>query len=133
MATSKKTAAGEMGELTLEAPRDRDAKTFEPQLIPSTSAGSPASTKRSLPSTPKGMTHRDNPSVVIKGTLRSRCVAQPWSPRSPADLDAEVTGLAATGSWMRSGPSSYPRRHRRALRGDNGRVSAAHDVRGDSA
>ena len=49
---SRKTVRGELGQLTRDTPRDRNG-TSGPQSIANTSAASPASTRRSSPSTPR--------------------------------------------------------------------------------
>ena len=49
---SPKTVQGDLGEITLETPRDRNG-TFEPQVIPNTNAGWLGLTRKSLLSMPK--------------------------------------------------------------------------------
>ena len=50
---SRKRVQGDLGQVTLSTPRDRDG-TFEPQLIEKHHAACPASTRRSSLSTPRG-------------------------------------------------------------------------------
>lgn len=85
---SHKTVAGDMGELTLDTPRDRDG-TFEPQLIPKHQRRIPGFDDKILALYAKGMTTRDIQEIVhelygveVSATLVSEITA---------DLDAEVT------------------------------------------
>ena len=85
---SQKTVQGDMGELTLATPRDRDG-TFEPQLIAKHQRRVPGFDEKILALYAKGMTTRDIQEVVrelygveISATLVSEITA---------DLDAEVT------------------------------------------
>lgn len=85
---SKKTVQGDMGELTLTTPRDRDG-TFEPQLIGKHQRRVPGFDEKILALYAKGMTTRDIQEIVrelygveVSATLVSEITS---------DLDAEVT------------------------------------------
>jgi len=85
---SRKTIQGEMGELTLDTPRDRNS-TFEPQLIAKHQRRVPGFDEKILALYAKGMTTRDIQEIVrelygveVSATLVSEITA---------DLDAEVT------------------------------------------
>jgi putative transposase len=85
---SKKTVQGDLGELTLATPRDRDG-TFEPQLIGKHQRRVPGFDEKILALYAKGMTTRDIQEIVqelygveVSATLVSEITA---------DLDAEVT------------------------------------------
>lgn len=85
---SQKTLQGDLGELTLSTPRDRDG-TFQPQLIPKHQRRLPGFDEKILALYAKGMTTRDIQDIVkqlydveISPTLISEITA---------DLDAEVT------------------------------------------
>jgi putative transposase len=85
---SQKTVQGDMGELTLTTPRDREG-TFEPQLIAKHQRRVPGFDEKILALYAKGMTTRDIQEVVrelygveVSATLVSEITA---------DLDAEVT------------------------------------------
>src|SRR5579863_5923471 len=85
---SQKTVQGDLGELTLATPRDRDG-TFEPQLIGKHQRRIPGFDEKILALYAKGMTTRDIQEIVrdlygveISATLVSEITA---------DLDAEVT------------------------------------------
>ena len=85
---SKKTVQGDLGELDLATPRDRDG-TFEPQLIPKHQRRVPGFDEKILALYAKGMTTRDIQEIVkelygveISATLISEITE---------DLDAEVT------------------------------------------
>jgi len=116
---SRKTVRGEMGELTLATPRDRDG-TFEPQLIGKHQRRVPGFDEKILALYAKGMTTRDIQEIVrelydveISATLVSEITT---------DLDAEVTAwrtrpLAAV--W----PIVYFDGIVVHVRGANGRVS----------
>jgi putative transposase len=85
---SKKTVQGDLGELTLVTPRDRDG-TFEPQLIGKHQRRVPGFDEKILALYAKGMTTRDIQEIVqelygveVSATLVSEITA---------DLDAEVT------------------------------------------
>jgi len=116
---SKKTVQGNMGELTLATPRDRDG-TFEPQLISKHQRRVPGFDEKILALYAKGMTTRDIQEIVrelydveVSATLISEITA---------DLDAEVT------TWRtRSLESVWPIVYFDGIvvhvRGANGRVS----------
>jgi transposase-like protein len=85
---SRKTLRGDLGELTISTPRDRDG-TFEPQLIGKYQRRVPGFDEKILALYAKGMTTRDIQDVVrelygveVSATLISEITA---------DLDAEVT------------------------------------------
>jgi transposase-like protein len=84
---SRKTVQGDLGELTLSTPRDRDG-TFEPQLIAKHQRRVPGFDEKILALYAKGMTTRDIQEIVrelygveVSATLISEITA---------DLDAEV-------------------------------------------
>ena len=85
---SRKTVRGDMGELTIATPRDRNG-TFEPQLIGKHQRRVPGFDEKILALYAKGMTTRDIQEIVrelygveVSATLISEITA---------DLDAEVT------------------------------------------
>lgn len=85
---SKKTVRGDVGELTIATPRDRDG-TFEPQLIGKHQRRVPGFDEKILALYAKGMTTRDIQEIVqelygveVSATLVSEITE---------DLDAEVT------------------------------------------
>jgi putative transposase len=85
---SKKTVQGDLGELTIATPRDRDS-TFQPQLIAKHQRRVPGFDEKILALYAKGMTTRDIQQIVrelydveVSATLISEITA---------DLDAEVT------------------------------------------
>lgn len=85
---SKKTVQGELGEVTLDTPRDR-AGTFQPQIIGKHQRRIPDFDEKILSLYAKGMTTRDIQEIVkdlygveVSATLVSEITA---------DLDAEVT------------------------------------------
>jgi putative transposase len=85
---SRKTVQGELGELTIATPRDRDG-TFEPQLIGKHQRRVPGFDEKILALYAKGMTTRDIQEIVrelydveVSATLVSEITA---------DLDQEVT------------------------------------------
>ena len=85
---SRKTVQGDLGELTIATPRDRDG-TFEPQLIGKHQRRVPGFDEKILALFAKGMTTRDIQEIVrelydveVSATLISEITA---------DLDAEVT------------------------------------------
>lgn len=116
---SRKTVQGDLGEVALSTPRDRDG-TFEPQLIEKHQRRVPGFDEKILALYAKGMTTRDIQEIVrelygveVSATLVSEITA---------DLDAEVT------AW-RSRPLSavWPIVYFDGIvvhvRGANGRVS----------
>jgi transposase-like protein len=85
---SPKTVQGDLGQLTLDTPRDREG-TFEPLLIPKHQRRVPGFDEKILALYAKGMTTRDIQEIVqelygveVSATLVSEITA---------DLDAEVT------------------------------------------
>src|SRR5450755_520643 len=85
---SRKTVQGDLGELTIATPRDRDG-TFEPQLIGKHQRRVPGFDEKILALYAKGMTTRD-----IQEIVRELCdveVSATLVSEITADLDAEVT------------------------------------------
>jgi transposase-like protein len=85
---SRKTVQGDLGEVTVDTPRDRDG-TFEPQIIGKYQRRVPGFDEKILALYAKGMTTRDIQEIVrdlygvdVSATLVSAITA---------DLDAEVT------------------------------------------
>ena len=85
---SRKTVQGDMGELTIDTPRDRDA-TFEPQLIGKYERRLPGFDEKILALYAKGMTTRDIQEIVQE--LYGVEVSPTLISQITADLDAEVT------------------------------------------
>ena len=85
---SQKTVGGDMGELTLDTPRDRDG-TFEPQLIPKHQRRLAGFDDKILALYAKGMTTRDIQEIVHE--LYGVDVSATLVSEITADLDAEVT------------------------------------------
>jgi putative transposase len=116
---SQKTVQGDLGELTLDTPRDRNG-TFEPQLIGKHQRRVPGFDEKILALYAKGMTTRDIQEIVrdlygveVSATLVSEITA---------DLDAEVTAWRTRpleGVW----PIVYFDGIVVYARGDDGRVS----------
>jgi transposase-like protein len=116
---SQKTVQGDLGELTIATPRDRDS-TFEPQLIGKHQRRVPGFDEKILTLYAKGMTTRDIQEIVrelygveVSATLISEITA---------DLDAEVTAWRTRpldGVW----PIVYFDGIVVHARGDNGRVA----------
>jgi putative transposase len=116
---SQKTVQGDLGELTIATPRDREG-TFEPQLIGKHQRRVPGFDEKILALYAKGMTTRDIQEIVrelydveVSATLISEITA---------DLDAEVTAWRTRpleGVW----PIVYFDGIIVHARGDNGRVA----------
>ncbi len=85
---SKKSVAGDMGELTLATPRDRNG-TFEPQLIAKHQRRLSGFDEKIMALYAKGMTTRDIQDVVKE--LYGVDVSPTLVSEITADLDAEVT------------------------------------------
>lgn len=85
---SRKTVQGDLGELTLSTPRDRDG-TFEPQLIAKHQRRVPGFDEKILALYAKGMTTRDIQEIVRQ--LYGVDVSATLISEITADLDAEVT------------------------------------------
>ena len=85
---SQKTVRGELGELTLDTPRDRNG-TFEPQLIAKHQRRLTGFDEKILALYAKGMTTRDIQDVVKE--LYGVDVSPTLVSEITADLDAEVT------------------------------------------
>jgi len=116
---SRKTVQGDLGELTISTPRDRDA-TFEPQLIGKHQRRVPGFDEKILALYAKGMTTRDIQEIVhelygveVSATLVSEITA---------DLDAEVTTWR-TRQLEPVWPIVYFDGIVVHVRGENGRVS----------
>jgi putative transposase len=116
---SAKTIRGEMGELTLDTPRDRNS-TFEPQLIGKYQRRLPGFDEKILALYANGMTTRDIQEVVKE--LYGVDVSPTLVSEITADLDAEVTAWRTRrldSVW----PIVYLDGNVVHVRGDNGRVS----------
>jgi transposase-like protein len=85
---SKKTVQGDLGEVTLATPRDRDG-TFEPQLIEKHQRRVPGFDEKILALYAKGMTTRDIQEIVRE--LYGVDVSATLVSAITEDLDAEVT------------------------------------------
>jgi putative transposase len=116
---SKKTVQGDLGEVTLSTPRDRDG-TFEPQLIEKHQRRVPGFDEKILALYAKGMTTRDIQEIVrelygveVSATLVSAITE---------DLDAEVTAWR-TRPLAPVWPIVYFDGITVHVRGANGRVS----------
>lgn len=116
---SKKTVKGNLGELTIETPRDRDA-TFEPQLIGKHQRRLPGFDEKILALYAKGMTTRDIQDIVRD--LYAVDISASLVSEITADLQAEVTAWRERpldAVW----PIVYLDGIVVHIRGDNGRVS----------
>lgn len=116
---SKKTVQGDLGEVTLATPRDRDG-TFEPQLIEKHQRRVPGFDEKILALYAKGMTTRDIQEIVRE--LYGVDVSAPLVSAITEDLDAEVTGWRTrplSAVW----PIVYFDGITVHVRGANGRVS----------
>ena len=116
---SQKTVRGEMGEITLDTPRDRNG-TFEPQLIPKHQRRLAGFDEKILALYAKGMTTRDIQDIVKE--LYGVEVSPTLVSEITADLDAEVM------SWRQRRldpvwPIVYLDGIVVHVRGENGRVS----------
>ena len=116
---SRKTVQGDVGELTIATPRDRDG-TFEPQLIGKHQRRVPGFDEKILALYAKGMTTRDIQEIVrelydveVSATLISEITA---------DLDQEVT-IWRTRLLEPIWPIVYFDGIVVHMRGENGRVS----------
>jgi transposase-like protein len=116
---SKKTVTGDLGEVTIAAPRDRDS-TFQPRLIPKHQRRLAGFDEKILALYAKGMTTRDIQEIVrelygveVSATLVSEITA---------DLDAETTAWR-TRSLDPVWPIVYFDGIVVHVRGANGRVS----------
>jgi transposase-like protein len=85
---SRKTVQGDLGEVTLSTPRDRDA-TFEPQLIGKHQRRVPGFDEKILSLYAKGLTTRDIQEIVKD--LYGVDVSPALISEITTDLDAEVT------------------------------------------
>ena len=116
---SQKTVSGEMGDITLDTPRDRNG-TFEPQLIAKHERRLAGFDEKILALYAKGMTTRDIQEVVKE--LYGVDVSPTLVSEITADLDAEVT------AWrQRRLEAVWPIVYLDGIvvhvRGENGRVS----------
>jgi putative transposase len=85
---SQKTVSGDLGEITLDTPRDRNS-TFEPQLVPKHQRRLAGFDEKILALYAKGMTTRDIQGLVKE--LYGVEVSPTLVSEITADLDAEVT------------------------------------------
>ena len=85
---SKKTVQGELGEVTLQTPRDRDG-TFEPQIVGKHQRRIPDFDDKILALYAKGMTTRDIQEIVQQ--LYGVEISPQLVSEITADLDAEVS------------------------------------------
>ncbi len=116
---SKKTVCGDMGEFTLQTPRDRNG-TFEPQLVAKGQRRLEGFDEKILALYAKGMTTRDIQEVVKE--LYNVDVSPTLVSEIAADLDAEVTAWRTRrldAVW----PIVYLDGIVVHVRGENGRVS----------
>lgn len=116
---SKKTVQGDLGEVTLATPRDRDG-TFEPQLIEKHQRRVPGFDEKILALYAKGMTTRDIQEIVRE--LYGVDVSATLISAITEDLDAEVTAWRTrplSAVW----PIVYFDGITVHVRGANGRVS----------
>jgi putative transposase len=116
---SQKTVRGELGEITLDTPRDRNG-TFEPQLIPKHQRRLSGFDEKILALYAKGLTTRDIQDIVQE--LYGVEVSPTLVSEITADLDAEVT------AWRQRRldpvwPIVYLDGIVVHVRGDSGRVS----------
>jgi putative transposase len=116
---SQKTVQGDLGEVTLATPRDRDG-TFEPQIVPKHQRRVPGFDEKILALYAKGMTTRDIQEIVrelygveVSATLVSAITE---------DLDAEVTAWRSR-PLAEVWPIVYFDGITVHVRGANGRVS----------
>jgi transposase-like protein len=116
---SKKTVQGDLGEVMLATPRDRDG-TFEPQLVPKHQRRVPGFDEKILALYAKGMTTRDIQEIVRE--LYGVDVSATLISAITEDLDAEVTAWRTrplAGVW----PIVYFDGITVHVRGANGRVA----------
>jgi transposase-like protein len=85
---SRKTVQGDMGQVTLDTPRDRDG-TFEPRIVAKHQRRVPGFDEKILALYAKGMTTRDIQEIVRE--LYGVDVSATLVSEITADLDAEVT------------------------------------------
>jgi putative transposase len=85
---SKKSVQGDMGEVVLSTPRDRDS-TFEPQIVAKHQRRVPGFDEKILALYAKGMTTRDIQEIVLD--LYGVEISATLVSEITADLDAEVT------------------------------------------
>jgi len=117
---SQKTVQGDLGEITIATPRDRDG-TFEPQLIPKHQRRLSGFDEKILALYAKGMTTRDIQEVVKE--LYNVDVSPTLISEITADLDAQVTAWR-TRQLDPVWPIVYLDGIVVHVRGANGRVSA---------
>lgn len=116
---SRKTVQGDLGELTIVTPRDRDG-TFEPQLIGKHQRRLPGFDEKILALYAKGMTTRDIQEIVQQ--LYGVDVSATLISEVTADLDTEVTAWR-TRPLEKVWPIVYFDGIVVHARGDDGRVS----------
>jgi putative transposase len=117
---SQKTVQGDLGEIRIATPRDRDG-TFEPQLIPKHQRRLSGFDEKILALYAKGMTTRDIQEVVKE--LYNVDVSQTLISEITVDLDAQVTAWR-TRQLDPVWPIVYLDGIVVHVRGANGRVSA---------
>jgi transposase-like protein len=116
---SKKTVSGDMGDIKLKTPRDRNG-TFEPRLVAKGQRRLPGFDEKILALYAKGMTTRDIQELVKD--LYGVDVSPPLVSEITADLDAEVSAWRTRrldAVW----PIVYLDGIVVHVRGENGRVS----------
>lgn len=116
---SSKTVTGDVGEITIATPRDRNG-TFEPQIIGKHQRRLPGFDEKILALYAKGMTTRDIQELVLK--LYEVDISPAYVSAVTSDLDAEVS------AWrMRKLTSTWPIVYFDGIivhvRGASGRVS----------
>jgi putative transposase len=116
---SQKTVSGDMGEITLKTPRDRNG-TFEPQLVAKGQRRLAGFDEKILTLYAKGMTTRDIQEIVKD--LYGVDVSPTLVSEITADLDAEVSAWR-TRRLEAVWPIVYLDGIVVHVRGDNGRVS----------
>jgi transposase-like protein len=116
---SRKTVQGDLGELTISTPRDRNG-TFEPQLIGKYQRRLPGFDEKILALYAKGMTTRDIQEIVQQ--LYGVEISAPLISEITADLDAQVTAWR-TRSVEAVWPIVYFDGIVTHIRGANGQVS----------
>jgi transposase-like protein len=116
---SQKTVQGDLGEVTLATPRDRDG-SFEPQIVPKHQRRVPGFDEKILALYAKGMTTRDIQEIVRE--LYGVDVSATLVSAITEDLDAEVTAWR-TRPLLPVWPIVYFDGITVHVRGANGRVS----------
>jgi transposase-like protein len=116
---SRKTVSGDMGDITIQTPRDRHG-TFEPQLVPKNQRRLPGFDEKIMALYAKGMTTRDIQELVQE--LYGVEVSPTLVSEITADLDAQVSAWRVR--WLDPvWPIVYLDGIVVHVRGENGRVS----------